>query len=567
MAVVTSSARCEHSSGGLAKVSPIGADIHGADQRTDVVEPSQLLELAPDAMLIVDCRGTIMLVNAQAGVLFGYRRGELPGRPVEVLLPSLFCREQAYHRESAARLRPRRPGATIKLGGLRPDGSELPVEVTLNPVEISAGLLVSGVLRDITGRKTVGELALALAPSLMDSLPEVPGMQTASRYLPASGGVGGDWLDVVPLGPGHMGVLIGGVTGRDLQAVTVMGQMRSATSALARTGMPPRQLMDVLESLVYGLPGQLATCCYLVINASRGEVTAASAGHPPVMVVHPDGTVGQLPVPVSVPLGAGGVPHLQATLPAAPGSTLVLYTDGLVVPRCADPGTQVSLEGELRSAFRTTSRLDQAADRILASLLPDSRARADDVAFLLARVPAAPLTTVTTSLEPRPEKVAAGRRFVRGVLTSWHQAELADTASLLASEILTNAVRYARQAITLRLHRMPDEIITEVADDCTQLPRRQSPEPDDEFGRGLTLVEALARSWGILPADSGKIVWFTLAAEKHRDACRQAGRLPRASTRDAKSGNGSQPNRRPDRGYGSSDTEQARRCCWHCRSC
>ncbi|HUA29925.1 MAG TPA: ATP-binding protein [Streptosporangiaceae bacterium] len=124
--------------------------------------------------------------------------------------------------------------------------------------------------------------------------------------------------------------------------------------------------------------------------------------------------------------------------------------------------------------------------------------------------PGAALSTVETTLQPRPEQVAAGRRFVRDVVTAWDQAGLADTASLLASEILTNAVRHARRPIALRLRLMPDEIITEVTDDYARPPRRLLPALEDEEGRGLTLVEALAHSWGTLPAGAGKIVWFTL---------------------------------------------------------
>jgi anti-sigma regulatory factor (Ser/Thr protein kinase) len=123
----------------------------------------------------------------------------------------------------------------------------------------------------------------------------------------------------------------------------------------------------------------------------------------------------------------------------------------------------------------------------------------------------APQASLTTTLQARPEQVAAGRRFVRDALTAWDEAELADDACLLASEILTNAMRHARHAICLRLHRMPGEILAEVTDDYALLPQRTLPALSDEFGRGLALVEALAHRWGTLPTSTGKIVWFTLA--------------------------------------------------------
>jgi PAS domain S-box-containing protein len=474
-------------------------------------------------MVIVDGTGTIRLVNAQTEAVFGYRRGELLGHPVEMLVPERFRAEHPGHRRGYATNQQVRPmGAGLELSGLRRDGSEFPVEISLSPLQTSDGLLVSAAVRDVSERKAAEEriselyrqqrhVALTLQRSLMGLLPEIPGLQTAGRYLPATRGVGGDWYDLIPLGAGRTGVLIGDVMGRGLEAATVMGRLRSAANALARTGMPPRQLMDALDAVVRDLAGQLVTCCYLVINASREEVTASSAGHLPILLARPDGGVGELPVPVSVPLGVGDIPHEETTLPVPHGSTLVLYTDGLVETRSSDLGTQIeALESELRAACLTSSTPDQAADRILDSLLPDPGAPLDDVTLLLARTPAAPLATAETRLEPRAEQVTAGRRFARDVLTAWGQAGLADTASLLTSEILTNAVRHARQPIGLRLHLLPGEIITEVTDDYAQPPRRMLPALDDEDGRGLTLVDALARDWGTLPTSDGKIVWFTL---------------------------------------------------------
>jgi anti-sigma regulatory factor (Ser/Thr protein kinase) len=141
----------------------------------------------------------------------------------------------------------------------------------------------------------------------------------------------------------------------------------------------------------------------------------------------------------------------------------------------------------------------------------------DDVTLLLARVRAAPLASVVTTLRPDPRSVAAARRFVAGTLAGWAHSDHVDTACLLVSEVLTNAIQHARAPIDLRLHLSAREIVTEITDDCTHLPQRRLPELDDENGRGLMLVDALASSWGTRPVEAGRTVWFTLALDPALD--------------------------------------------------
>ena len=500
------------------------SDRKAAEER--ISELALIVESSQDAILTKTLDGVITFWNAAAARMYGYTAQEAIGRHVSILAPP-------GHEEEIDLLLARiGRGERIdhyETFRLTSTGSLLDVDILLCPVRTRDGAITGGcaIARDITEHKRAQQeitrlyeqqrhVALTLQRALMGSPPEVPGMQTASRYLPATrgAGVGGDWFDLIPLGAGRVGVLIGDVMGRGLQAATVMGQLRSAANALARTGMPPAQLMHALDAVSRDLPDQLITCCYLVINAIQGEVTAASAGHLPVLVAGPDATVGQLPIPVSVPLGVGGIPHQETTLPVPPCSTLVLYTDGLVETRTSDLGTQIkTLESELRTVFATTSSLEQAADRVLAALLPGSGEPADDVTLLLARTPAAPLASAQITLRPEPQQVAAGRRFTRQTLTAWQHTDLADTACLLVSEILTNAVHHARQMIGLRLHHTAREVIAEITDDNTQLPQRTLPAPIDESGRGLTLVEALAGTWGARLSSTGKTVWFTLAID------------------------------------------------------
>lgn len=113
-----------------------------------------LLESAPDAIVIVDARGLIQIVNAQTEKLFGYARGELVGQPIELLVPPRFHGTHVHHREDYSRLPAPRPmGAGLELSGLRKGGTEFPVEISLSPLETEEGTLISSAIRDVTERK------------------------------------------------------------------------------------------------------------------------------------------------------------------------------------------------------------------------------------------------------------------------------------------------------------------------------------------------------------------------------------------------------------------------------
>lgn len=151
-------------SGAVIGASKIVTDISGLGSSERQL--SQLLETAPDAMMIAEADGRIWLVNSQAELMFGYPADDLTGKPVELLMPERFRTAHLRHRNgylTDPRVRPM--GAGLELYGLRRDGSEFPIELSLSPLETESGVLVSTAIRDITERKQVEQL-------LRDSLEE-----------------------------------------------------------------------------------------------------------------------------------------------------------------------------------------------------------------------------------------------------------------------------------------------------------------------------------------------------------------------------------------------------------
>jgi serine phosphatase RsbU (regulator of sigma subunit) len=210
----------------------------------------------------------------------------------------------------------------------------------------------------------------------------------AVHYEPASGTleVGGDWYDVVDLPGGRHGVVVGDVVGRGLPAAAVMGQLRSAIRALLLESHSPAHVLGALDRFAALVPGaSCSTVFCAVIDPAAGTLRYSSAGHVPAIVVDRHGGSAFLTAAGSLPLAVVDDlvrPEHDVVLPA--GSTLLLYTDGLVERRDED------LDVGMGRAVRAVSEGRALPPTALAELLTDqllADAPDDDVAFLLYRTP------------------------------------------------------------------------------------------------------------------------------------------------------------------------------------
>ncbi|MGW2957822.1 ATP-binding SpoIIE family protein phosphatase [Streptomyces sp. NPDC001220] len=352
---------------------------------------------------------------------------------------------------------------------------------------------------------------------LPHSLPRPTGVRLAVRYLPAAetARVGGDWYDAIPLPGSRVALVVGDVMGHSMTSAAVMGQLRTTALTLAGLDLPPQEVLHHLDEQAQRLgTDRMATCLYVVYDPVSHRITVANAGHPPPILLHPGGKTEVLAVPPGAPIGVGGIDFEAVELDAPAGATLLLYTDGLVESRLRDVWTGIE---QLRERLAATAQLtgpdrppplEALCDEVLDMLGPGDRD--DDIALLAARFDGiAPSDVAYWTLEPEDSSPGRARRLTRQALAGWGLDELTDTAELLVSEIVTNAARHASRPISLRLLRT-DVLRCEVGDDVPQLPRLRRASPEEEHGRGLFLVNRLARRWGTTRLGTGKIVWFEL---------------------------------------------------------
>jgi hypothetical protein len=229
--------------------------------------------------------------------------------------------------------------------------------------------------------RTAGDLqrALLAAPGRPH-----PNLDVAIRYLPVGGSalVGGDWCETVRLHFGRTLLVVGDVMGHGLEAAVDMSAYRSLLRYIASSELPPHRVLRQMDDIASGEEERRpATCLLARIDPARGQITLASAGHLPPVLITEEGEAALLPVPVGPPLGTGLGGYESATHALAPGQTLVLFTDGLVEHRGEDIDRSLARLAALR--FTGCAGVDDVLETIVTRL--DARHAEDDVAVLAAR--------------------------------------------------------------------------------------------------------------------------------------------------------------------------------------
>lgn len=371
-----------------------------------------------------------------------------------------------------------------------------------------------------TSERRHREMAVTLQRSLLPQELEQPDdLRIAATYQPGGtdAAVGGDWYDVITLGAGRTALVIGDVMGRGVRAAAVMGQLRTAVRAYARLDLPPHEVLQLLDGLAAEIDAtQIATCVYAVHDPNEGHLVFASAGHLPILVCDEDGTVRVAADPTGPPLGTGGWIHTSGTIALPPGSTAVLYTDGLVERRSEDIDEGVAALGRALSGAKGSPQV--VCDRLIRSLGVTAE-HDDDVAVLVVQHPARKgadaelFHNASLDLLGGVEAAPRARAFATGVLTSWRfPDELRDRGVLAASELVANSLQHGTPPTRLGLRRTDRRLIIEVTDGDDHLPRRRRAEPGDESGRGIAIVAAVATSWGSRRTPGGgKAVWCEFA--------------------------------------------------------
>jgi PAS domain S-box-containing protein len=350
-------------------------------------------------------------------------------------------------------------------------------------------------------------IAETLQRSLLpERLPDIEGLDLVPRYLPASAGaaIGGDWYDALERPDGRVALVVGDVVGHGLRAAATMGQLRNAFRAYGLVEASPAEVVARINRLVTsGVEEAMATVLYLVLDRETGEVTFTSAGHPPPLLLAPDGAR-FLDGGRSVPVGATDpAVFREGTAVLPPGSSLVLYTDGLVERR--DVPIERRLEDLARIAAPPERDLDRLCDRILTDVLGD-RVPVDDVALLAVRPKPVPVDQFNLALPAEPGSLVVLRRRLGRFLHAAGASEIENyEVTLTVCEAAGNAIEHAYgpgdATFQVRAAFEDGELVATVRDNGSWRERRS-----EHRGRGLAIIKGLMDDVEVATEDRGTVV-------------------------------------------------------------
>lgn len=341
-------------------------------------------------------------------------------------------------------------------------------------------------------------------------------LTSAARYVPGSADTqaGGDWYELLPVDENRVALVVGDVVGHGPGAAAVMGQLRSALAAYLLDGHGPAAALERLDRFATRIPGARgSTCVCLTLDRSTGVLCWARAGHLPVLLLHPAG-------PTYLADGSGTVlgvrgrpPYLEATTRIDPGTSVLLYTDGLVERR-----GEVVDEGLARLAAVAHRHRGEApetlAGNIVAEVL-DDEGPPDDIALVVVRLMPRPLAT---SLPARPTAL----RTLRRAVTAWGEAaglpaELVEDLQLALGEAAANSVEHAYpepgpdDTFSYTLSRTADDALAVRVRDHGRW--RPAPADPGHRGRGMQVIRALGEDVHVEAGADGTEVHFLLRAD------------------------------------------------------
>ncbi|MER6437129.1 PAS domain-containing protein [Streptomyces sp. NPDC001185] len=334
--------------------------------------------------------------------------------------------------------------------------------------------------------------------------PEQSAVRTAHFFAPASAGA--NWFDVIPMPGARVALVLGTTSEAGLSGAAAIGRLGTAVHTLTDMDLGPEEVLSRLDLLVTRISAERGdaattesdtrvTCVYAIYDPISGRLSVASAGHPLPRAAGPDGRMHSLGLSPGEPLGSTADRSGSAEIQLPAGSTLAFCTPGF-------PGDR-SLTRALSSA--PAAPLDEVKNDVVRET--QGAVPPQGAVLLLARTLRLGEDRMASwNLPSDPAVVATARQLVDRQLADWGMEEAAFVTELVVSELVTNAIRYTKGPIQLRLIR-DRALICEVSDASTVAPRLRFARTGDEGGRGLYLIAQLTQRWGTRFGDDGKTIW------------------------------------------------------------